>query len=653
MLRSRRRSLLCCALAVVVAHAFMPGPLIPTATNVAYAKQAQKKKRRKKRSQRTYNSWLPSFVSYIVQDSPSRSATTSVVTEPPTTLLPRSETRAARIPSGIHTLPIRANAAANGPSVFSNFNPIEIPATNSTSDPEPVVPYPSDIDVLGLTGVVTKVSVTINGLTHSSPDDLDMLLLGPSGQTFHFWSDVGGANAVDGITVTVADDGATPLPDLDPLVDGTTYKPFNASTTGDDFPVPAIGPPYNEPAPAGSATFASVFNGLTADQVNGTWSLFITDDTDGNGGTIARGWSLNITTANPVTTAGQLIISEFHLSSSNGADDEYIELYNTTGTRLLVQAADDSAGIGIAASDGNTRCTIPNGTLIPINGHYLCANRSAVLSLEADNVYATGIPDNTGLAVFNNATGGASYSLANRLDAVGSTTETNAIYKEGTGYPALTASGLDYVFYRDLRPGGTPKDTNNNAADFLLVDTLGTSSAGSTLGAPGPENLSSATQQNNNLPATLMAPCIAASSSPNRIRDLASNPENHSTFGTLSLRRTIVNNTVNDVTRLRFRIIDITTTPAPEGIADLRVLSSSSSTEVDRCQLGGLIDVIGLTLETPPSQPIGGGFNSTLSAGTVTLDTPLPPNSSITVNFFLGVQQTGRFRFFVNIEALP
>jgi hypothetical protein len=38
-----------------------------------------------------------------------------VVTEPPTTLLPRSETRAARIPSGIHTLPIRANAAANGP----------------------------------------------------------------------------------------------------------------------------------------------------------------------------------------------------------------------------------------------------------------------------------------------------------------------------------------------------------------------------------------------------------------------------------------------------------------------------------------------------------------------------------------------------------
>jgi len=32
---------------------------------------------------------------------------------------------------------------------------------------------------------------------------------------------------------------------------------------------------------------------------------------------------------------------------------------------------------------------------------------------------------------------------------------------------------------------------------------------------------------------------------------------------------------------------------------------------------------------------------------------PLQPDSSIAVSFLLGVQQTGRFRFFVNIEALP
>lgn len=654
MLRSRRRSLLCCALAVVLMHAFTPCAVIPSAATVVYAKKVLKKKRRKKKSVATYIQSLGTYMPANVTTAATPPATTPPLIEQPAPRTLRNNTRASRTPGGVHILPIQTSAAVNEPQVFSNSNPIEIPATNSSTDPEPVIPYPSDIEVQGLTGVVTKISVTINGLTHSSPDDLDMLLLGPSGQTFHFWSDVGGTNAVDGITVTVADDADRPLPDSAALVDGGTYEPFNADTTGDNFPLPAVGPPYNEPAPAGNATFASVFNGLTADQVSGTWSLFITDDTDGNGGTIARGWSLNISTAIPVTTAGQLVISEFRLSGPNGADDEYVELYNKTGSRLTVQSADGSAGLGIAASDGNTRCTVPNGTVFPVNGHYLCANSSASLPLAADNVYAAGIPDNAGIALFNNATGGASYTLANRLDAAGSTSEANTLYKEGGGYPALTANALDYAFYRDLRPAGVPKDTEDNAADFIFVDTTATNvGAGGALGAPGPENLSGPTQQNDNFPTSLMAPCIGASSSPNRIRDLTSDSENLSTFGTLSVRRVVVNNTANDVTRLRFRIIDITTIPAAQGVADLRVRSSSSSTESDPCQPGGLIEVVGLTLETPPSQPIGGGLNSTLSAGTVTLDTPLPPNSAITVNFLLGVQQAGRFRFFVNIEALP
>ena len=62
--------------------------------------------------------------------------------------------------------------------------------------------------------------------------------------------------------------------------------------------------------------------------------------------------------------------------------------------------------------------------------------------------------------------------------------------------------------------------------------------------------------------------------------------------------------------------------------------------------------VQGTTLEQPPAQPNGGGFNSSLSAGTVTLETPLAPGDSINVRFLLGVEQTGGFKFFVNIEAL-
>jgi hypothetical protein len=548
--------------------------------------------------------------------------------------------------------PAKNSDTKNPAAVFSNGGFIEISAVNSSPEPEPAIPYPSDIEVLGLSGVVTGVVVTINGLTHSSPDDLDMLLIGPSGQTFHFWSDVGGANSVENVSVIIADGGTTTLPDSTALIDGTTYRPFNADTVGDDFPLPAPGGPYGEPLNAGAATFASIFNGLTAEQVSGTWSLFITDDTDGNGGSIAQGWSLNIATEIPATTTGQLIISEFRLSGPSGADDEFIEIYNTTAAPLTVQSADSSTGLGIAASDGNTRCIIPNGTVIKAAAHYLCAHQSNSLPISPDNTYAAGISENAGIAIFNNSTGGASYTLANRLDAAGSATEADAVYKEGNGYPTITASGLNYSFYRDLRPNGLPKDTDDNAVDFLFVDTSGTNAgAGQRLGAPGAEGLQSPLQQNANFITALVAPCVGAGASPNRVRDFTSDPGNNSTFGTLSIRRQVTNTTANDITQLRFRIIDITTLPASGGVADLRARTSPDSSEADPCNSKGLIDLVGLTLDGV--QPLGGGFNSTLSAGTVNLSAPLAPNSSINVNFLLGIQQTGHFRFFINIEALP
>ena len=64
------------------------------------------------------------------------------------------------------------------------------------------------------------------------------------------------------------------------------------------------------------------------------------------------------------------------------------------------------------------------------------------------------------------------------------------------------------------------------------------------------------------------------------------------------------------------------------------------------------VSVLGTTLEQPPGQPIGGGFNSSLSSDTVTLATPLGPGEFINVHFLLGVQQTGSFKFYVNIEVL-
>ncbi|HEX6182379.1 MAG TPA: hypothetical protein VFZ44_00615 [Pyrinomonadaceae bacterium] len=387
--------------------------------------------------------------------------------------------------------------------------------------------------------------------------------------------------------------------------------------------------------------------------------------------------------------SAQLIISEFRVRGPNGANDEFIELYNNSGADHTVTSAGPSTGYAVAASDGTARCVVPNGTVIPNRGHYLCVN-SVGYSLASypagngttatgDATYTTNIPDNAGIAIFNTSVA-LDFVLANRMDAVGSTSEANTTYKEGTGYPALTPFSIDYSFYRDtcgksgsittfgVCPISTPKDTNNNAADFVFVDTNGTSAgAGQRLGAPGPENLSSPIQRNASFGANNLDPCVSAASPPNRVRDFTSDPANNSTFGTLDIRKTITNNTGGNVTRIRFNVIDLTTFPAPSGIADLRPRTSGAVVViVDRAPCGSgtsNITVQGTTLEQPPSQPNGGGFNSSLSAGTITLATPLPPtdnpatvgiiDNQLDIRFYLGIQQTGSFKFYVNIEALP
>jgi hypothetical protein len=388
-----------------------------------------------------------------------------------------------------------------------------------------------------------------------------------------------------------------------------------------------------------------------------------------------------------VEAAGSLIISEFRLRGPSGATDEFIEIYNDSGSSHTV-AAISGTGYAIAASDGVTRCSIPNGTVIPARGHYLCVN-SATYSLASypsgngttatgDATYTTDIPDNAGIALFNNNTGGGSFSLANRFDAVGSTSEANALYKEGTGYPALTPFSIDYSWTRDeCGKGGavnllgpctisTPKDTDNNAVDFYFVDTNGTSAGGGQrLGAPGPQNLSSPIERNSTVPASLVDGTVASSNPPNRVRDFTSDPANNSTFGTLSIRRRWVNSTGGSVTRLRFRIIDLDTFPAASGFADLRPRTSvavvvAGIADAATCAATGApatppctATVQGTTLEQPPSQPNGSGFNGSMGAGTVTLGTPLAAGASLNLQFLLGIQQTGNFRIFLNVEALP
>lgn len=371
--------------------------------------------------------------------------------------------------------------------------------------------------------------------------------------------------------------------------------------------------------------------------------------------------------------ATPLIISEFRVRGPSGANDEFVEVYNNSTSPYTVSASDGSLGYSVASSDAVVRFIIPNGTVIPAKGHYLGVN-SVAYSLSGypggtgpttgDATFTTDIPDNAGIALFRTSIP-ANFDLITRMDAVGSTSEANTLYKEGTGYPALVPFSIDYDFRRKTYTG-PPQDTDNNASDFEFDDTNGTSAgAGQRLGTPGPENLSSPVSRDANIVVTRLDQTVGESSPPNMVRDFTSDPPNNSTFGTVDLRYRITNNTGAPITRLRLRIDSITTFPSPSGTSDLRPRTSglvvvAGINDPVTCLTTGIpgtppctVNVEGTTLEQPPSQPNGGGYNSSLSVGAVTPGTPLANGASINVRLLFGVQQDGIYGVKFTPEILP
>ena len=393
--------------------------------------------------------------------------------------------------------------------------------------------------------------------------------------------------------------------------------------------------------------------------------------------------------------AGQMLISEFRFRGETfsapqgigGERDEFVELYNNTNQPVVVATTDGSQGWTIAAigSDGttvNALVVIPAGTIIPARGHFLAINSDEDTTTARPNgnivpeggyslnsyavgdaFYVTDVPDASGVALFSTANV-AAFSTATRLDAAGFNANpgSNAdLYREGPGLVSPGAVDGQYAFVRRMETG-LPQDTDSNTADFVFVAPGGAlyGSVQSILGAPGPENCgcmpnntfagSSPIQRNATVKASVIEPQVVSTAPPNRIRDTNATGPN-AALGTLEIRRRFKNSTGQTITRLRFRVVDVTTlnSPNPGGTqADIRWLSSSDMPVTTSL---GSLTLRGTVIETPPAQGMGGGLNST---GTVAIPMgTLAPGASIDVRFVLGVQQGGRFRFFVNVEALP
>jgi len=214
-------------------------------------------------------------------------------------------------------------------TTFANGGTIAIPATGA---PAAADPYPANIDVAGLSGEVIDVDVALTGFAHSYPSDLDMLLVGPGGESVVLMSSVGSSFPVSDLNFTIDDSAGGSFPTETELVSGR-FAPTDARPAS-SFESPAPVGPY------GSAL--SLFNGVDP---NGTWSLYVVDSATGDEGEITSGWSLTIETTG---TANLLFGDADNDGFVKGSDLlAVIENFGSVGLAdgLLLGDADDNGAV--------------------------------------------------------------------------------------------------------------------------------------------------------------------------------------------------------------------------------------------------------------------------------------------------------------------
>ena len=176
-------------------------------------------------------------------------------------------------------------AASAADQVFTNGSAVSI------NDLATANPYPATINVAGLSGNVNNARVTLNGLSHTWPGDLQIILVGPTGQKITLMHRIGSTTSTNvgcgqdfnGATLTFSAGGATTLGNCTYAASGGTFSPTVGANT--EFPMPA-------PAPAGPyGSDLTTLDG-SGSSLNGIWSLYISDPEELDSGQIANGWSL-------------------------------------------------------------------------------------------------------------------------------------------------------------------------------------------------------------------------------------------------------------------------------------------------------------------------------------------------------------------------
>lgn len=501
--------------------------------------------------------------------------------------------------------------------------------------------------------------------------------------------------------VTGTESGVNQTYTFQVTLSGTSFQPVTvdvATANGPAGPNQAVQPTdYTQKATVGltftpgqtSKNFTVTVKGDSVPELSEVFNVNLSNPVGAN---IADGQGDGTINNDDAGVTTGLVISEFRFRGPGGPLDEFIEVTNKTASPITVFTASPSTGFAVAKSGGVVLFTIPNGTTIPPLGHFLGANipgagnyslstYGGTPAATADATWTGDIDESStpGIALFPDST-----ILTSEMDAVGFAGAA-AGYFEGTPIPATSMATLNGEFTYVRKNNGGDYDTGDNSADFVFASTTsGTFGAAvtSVLGSPGPQNASSPIVRNGSIAATRLDTGVAATASPNLESTGPATgaapgynlPANcggaapvlgvHNGFSYckyLTFRSTYTNNTGSTVTKLRFRIVNMTTLNSPNTTAacqvsgypqaDLRFADSPFEPAVVISPGGG-----GGTM---PSEAVtidlsGAGFSGGMySSGTATAVVSLPDTQSVNISLRAAVYSGGCYNFFVNVEAIP
>lgn len=302
-------------------------------------------------------------------------------------------------------------------SQFCNNGGVTVP------DPGQADVYPVNITVSGLVGTIGKVTTQINGLTTPRPSNLDFLLVGPTSAAFEIMSDAGDAvTAVNNINLTLDDAAASALPNGTAL-SGGTFRPSDYDINTDTYPAPAPAV-FSQPAPAGAATFATVYNGTNP---NGTWSIYVIDDGVGGGNSTIAGLCVNFT-INKFNTTTNLTTSQNPINQGQSVTFTATVTSSQTPSGS-VQFFDGATSLGIVALNGSGVASLTTSAL-------LAGNRNISAQYLGANVGAGG-------GGFNASTSNTIVQVVNIPTASNAFVEGQVLTASGTGVPRAVVRMVD------------------------------------------------------------------------------------------------------------------------------------------------------------------------------------------------------------------